>query len=51
MYPEKHISWKIEDGKGGTVTDFLSLALKSLQMLNGPLKLGNNCFLQKCDKC
>ena len=38
-------SWPIGGEKVEAVTDFLSWALKSLQMVTAAMKLEDNCFL------
>ena len=39
-------SWQIDGEKVETVTDFLFLALKSLQMVTAAVKLEDDCFLE-----
>ena len=41
------IIWQIEGGKVETVTDFLSWAPKSLQMVTAATKLKDTCFLEE----
>ena len=40
-------SWEIDAETMETETDFIFLALKSLQMVTAPMKLKDACFLQE----
>ena len=40
-------SWQIDGGKGGTMTDFISWAPKSLQMVTTAMKLKDACSLEE----
>ena len=40
-------SWQIDGETMETETDFIFLALKSLQMVTAPMKLKDACFLQE----
>ena len=40
-------SWQIDAETMETETDFIFLALKSLQMVTAPMKLKDACFLQE----
>ena len=41
------ISWKIDGETRETVTDFISLAPKSLQMVTAAMKLEDTCSLEE----
>ena len=40
-------SWQIDGGKGGTMTDFISWASKSLQVVTTAMKLKDACSLEE----